>query len=63
MKKMTCPDCEVTFQAETAEEMMMGDMLAHYKKDHAEIMASGTEEKMKAWMDKFKADFEAAEEI
>lgn len=63
MKQIKCLDCEVVFQAETAEGLMMGDMMKHYKKAHAEIMAKGTEEERKAWMEKFHKDWEAAEEV
>jgi len=70
MKQMKCPECEATFQAETAQEMMMGDMMTHYKEEHAEMMAAMGEKSeeeqaaaKKEWMDTFTADFEAAEEI
>lgn len=62
MKEMKCLDCEERFKAESSEEMMK-TMMPHYMSDHKEIMAAGTDEKKKAWMEKFNKDWEATEEI
>lgn len=62
MKEMKCLDCEKTFTANSSEEMMK-TMMPHYKEDHAEMMAKGTEETKKVWMEKFNEDWEKAEEV
>lgn len=62
MKKILCLDCDMEFTADTAEEAMT-NMLPHYKEVHAEIMAAGTEETKKAWMETFHKNWEEAEEI
>ena len=62
MKEMKCPDCEEKFKAETPKEMMQ-TMMPHYMEKHKDIMAEGTDEKMKVWMEKFNKDWEEAEEI
>tara|TARA_Y100000310_G_C20391059_1_gene672792 strand:- start:558 stop:749 length:192 start_codon:yes stop_codon:yes gene_type:complete len=62
MKKFKCPDCEKIFEAETAKETLEL-MHPHYMEKHQDIIKDGTEEKMKAWMEKFNKDWEDAEEI
>jgi len=62
MKEMKCLDCEETFKGETPKEVM-DRMHPHYMSDHQDIMKEGTDEKMKAWMEKFNKNWEEAEEI
>jgi len=62
MKEMKCLDCEKTFKAETSKEMM-DTMMPHYMEDHKDIMAEGTEETKKVWMEKFNKDWEEAKEV
>jgi uncharacterized protein with PIN domain len=61
MKKIKCLDCEKVFEAETEEEAMQ-KMHPHYMEDHKDVMAEGTEEKKKAWMEKFYKNWEEAKE-
>ena len=62
MKEMKCLDCDNTFKANSSDEMMKV-MMPHYMSDHKDLMASGTEEKKKVWMEKFNKNWEEAEEI
>ncbi|MAG91561.1 hypothetical protein CMO83_02695 [Candidatus Woesearchaeota archaeon] len=61
MKKFKCPDCDEVFESETSEEML-NLLQPHYMSKHADIMKNGTEEKQKAWMEKFYKDWEGAKE-
>ena len=62
MKKMKCLDCEKTFKANSSDEMMKV-MMPHYMSDHKEIMAKGTKETKKVWMEKFHEDWKEAKEV
>ena len=62
MKKLKCLDCEKTFKAQTSKDML-NQMHPHYMSEHQEIIKDGTDEKKKAWMEKFNKDWENAEEI
>jgi len=61
MKKLKCLDCEEVFEAETSEAMLK-TMMPHYMEKHKEIMAAGTDESKKVWMEKFNKDWEATKE-
>lgn len=60
---MKCYDCDTMFEAETADELLMGDMYKHYMSEHKDIIEGGNKEEQAAWVAKFRADWEAAEEI
>ena len=62
MKKFKCYDCEKVFEAETSKEML-NKMRPHYISEHQDVIKGGTDEQMKAWMEKFNKDWEEAEEI
>ena len=62
MKEMKCLDCEKKFKAESSDGMMQA-MMPHYKEDHAEMMASGTEESRKEWFERFGQEWEGASEV
>ncbi|MAJ97290.1 MAG: hypothetical protein CMI56_01575 [Parcubacteria group bacterium] len=62
MKKLTCYDCEMEFQAETSKEML-NQMYVHYMADHNEIITGVNEEEKKAWMEQFNKDWEASKII
>lgn len=62
MKKLTCYDCETSFQSETSKEML--DLLyPHYMGEHKEIIMGASEEEKTAWMKKFNTDWEATETV
>ena len=58
---MKCLDCDKEFTSETPEEAMQ-QMHPHYMEEHKDVMANGTEEDKKVWMEKFHKDWEAAPE-
>ena len=62
MKKMKCPSCEKTFEAETSKEML-NLLNSHYMSDHKDILGEGTEEQKNSSKDKFNKNWEEAEEI
>lgn len=59
MKKITCYDCVVVFESETAKDVLE-QMHEHYMKEHKEIITGVDEEGKKAWMAKFTADWAKA---
>ncbi len=62
MKKLTCYDCEKSFEAETSKAML--DLLyPHYMEIHKEIITGVREEEKKAWMEKFNKDWDSAVEV
>lgn len=61
MKTITCIDCDEQFSGETPEAIQQ-QMMPHYKEKHADVMAAGTEEKMKAWFAEFEKRWNEAEE-
>jgi len=58
MKSIMCQHCEEVFDGESKEDVQMA-MLPHYKENHAEVMASNTEESKKAWMEEFDRRWDA----
>tara|TARA_B100000745_G_scaffold300509_1_gene254830 strand:+ start:4114 stop:4302 length:189 start_codon:yes stop_codon:yes gene_type:complete len=62
MKKMTCPDCDKEFTADTPENMMDA-MHPHYMSDHKEIIEGATPENKKEWMGKFNEEWEKAKSV
>jgi len=58
-KIITCPDCDHTFVAETADGGLQ-TMYPHYMAEHKEIISTATEEKKKAWMANYYAAWEVA---
>ena len=62
MRKFKCLDCDKTFESETSKEML-NILYPHYMSEHQDVMKGGTDEKMKAWMEKFNKNWEEAEEI
>lgn len=61
MKTITCYDCDQIFTAATADEVLK-QMYAHYMEMHHEIITSVDEAGKKAWMERFYADWEKAED-
>jgi len=57
MKTITCYDCDTTFSADTADEILQ-QMYPHYMEIHNEIITSVDEAGKKAWMERFYADFD-----
>ena len=62
MKKLKCYDFEVTFQAETREEILDA-LYTHYMKDHNEVITGASEEEKKAWMVQFEKNWSEAENV
>lgn len=62
MKKISCQNCEVTFESETREDIL-SQLYDHYMKEHTEIITTVNAEGKKAWMEKFEKDWSTAEEV
>jgi predicted small metal-binding protein len=56
---MKCYDCDQTFSANSADEILKA-MYPHYRAEHKEIISSVDEDAKKIWMERFYADFEKA---
>ena len=56
---MSCYDCDQTFSANSADEMLKV-MYPHYMAEHKEIISTVDEAQKKVWMEKFYADWETA---
>jgi uncharacterized protein with PIN domain len=59
MKTMSCYDCNQTFSANSADDMLKV-MYPHYMAEHKEIISTVDEAQKKVWMEKFYADWETA---
>lgn len=62
MKTMKCYDCEITFEADTREEIL-GHLYDHYMKDHKEIITGADENEKKRWMERFEKDWVEATDV
>lgn len=54
---MTCYNCDKTFTAATADDILQL-MYPHYMEAHHEIITTVDEAGKKAWMERFYADWE-----
>ncbi len=62
MKKITCYDCDQSFEAQTREDILK-TLYDHYMTAHKETITGASEDEKKAWMEKFDKDWEAASEV
>lgn len=60
MKSIQCQHCTAVLHAKNKEDML-NQMYSHYMKEHESIITSVDEAGKKAWMEKFEADWSAAE--
>lgn len=62
MKKFTCYDCAMQFDAR-ARDTLLHALHDHYMKDHYEIITGVNEAEKKAWMERFQQDWENTQEV
>lgn len=62
MKKITCFDCEQSFEAESRDSIL-NQFYKHYMSEHNEIITGVDDAGKKMWMERFDKDWLKAKEV